>query len=158
MSNGLSTTEMKRGVEALRSGVPSTAAVKTVGSGQELLSDRFRTLLNQADREAANGRQSKGMLFRAGFGEGKSHLLTAFEHMALENSYAVSRLVISKETPLYVPAKLLVSAVENLRVPGAISPWTGRSGRTAPKTLPDRRIYRACAKPGRESAQPPALR
>lgn len=120
MTVELSHLDMKRAIESLRSGVPSSAAVDAVGSGQEQLSDRFRDLLKRADQKAAEGSQCRGLMIRAGFGEGKSHLLTAFEHIALEQSYAVSRLVISKETPLNVPAKLLVSAVENLRVPGAI--------------------------------------
>jgi hypothetical protein len=60
------------------------------------------------------------MLLRAGFGEGKSHLLTCFEQIALDAGFGVSRVVISKETPLNVPSKLLRSAVETLRVPGAL--------------------------------------
>lgn len=120
MSVDLNQLDMKRAIESLRSGVPSSAAVNAVGSGQELLSDRFRELLKRADQKASEEQQCRGMMIRAGFGEGKSHLLTAFEHIALEQSYAVSRLVISKETPLNVPAKLLCSAIENLRVPGAI--------------------------------------
>ncbi|MHC9538116.1 MAG: BREX system ATP-binding domain-containing protein [Vulcanimicrobiota bacterium] len=120
MSVDLNQLDMKRAIESLRSGVPSSAAVNAVGSGQELLSDRFRELLKRADQKASEEQQCRGMMIRAGFGEGKSHLLTAFEHIALEQSYAVSRLVISKETPLNVPAKLLCSAIENLQVPGAI--------------------------------------
>lgn len=60
------------------------------------------------------------MLIRGGFGEGKSHLLTCLEHNALDANYAVCHVVISKETPLQIPAKVLASAVENLRVPNTI--------------------------------------
>ena len=112
--------EMRRAVEAQRSGVPSAAAVRSLGSGQEALTERFRGMLETSDEVFASGNQCPGLLVRAGFGEGKSHLLTAFEHIALDSGYAVSRVVISKETPLYVPTRLLANAVENLRVPHRI--------------------------------------
>jgi hypothetical protein len=54
---------------------------------------------------------------RGGFGAGKSHLLTIFEHIALAEGFAVSRIVISKETPLYDPVKLLAGAAEAMRLP-----------------------------------------
>ncbi|HXE73507.1 MAG TPA: BREX system ATP-binding domain-containing protein [Candidatus Nitrosotenuis sp.] len=131
--------ECRRAAEALRSGVPSWAAVRVLGSGQSRLEARFLELLGRVDEEASRGRQVAGMLVRAGFGEGKSHLLTCFEHLALENNFAVSRVVISKETPLGDPARLLASAVEDLRVPGKIGrgldevavllrPRTGQAG------------------------------
>lgn len=112
--------DARRAVEALRSGVPSAAAVRALDGDQVDLHTRFHALLAAAGREAAEGRQSKGFLFRGGFGAGKSHLLTCFEQDALDAGYAVSRLVISKETPLHDPAKMLATAVEGLKVPEII--------------------------------------
>lgn len=115
----------RRVVEALRAGVPSGAAVETLGTGQSELEARYRAALADADRLADQDRQARGFLVRGGFGSGKSHLLTTFEHIALEEGFAVSRVVISKETPLHDPAKLLASAAEAIRSPGSIDRGVG---------------------------------
>jgi hypothetical protein len=107
----------RRVVEALRAGVPSAAAVSTLGTGQSDLESRYRAALADLDRMAGEDRQAAGFLVRGGFGAGKSHLLTTFEHIALTEGFAVSRIVISKETPLHDPAKLLASAAEAMRSP-----------------------------------------
>lgn len=112
------TLEARRAVEALRSGVPSAAAVRTLGSGQERLEQQFRTLLSRSEFETRA--QVPGLLLRGGFGEGKSHLLTCFERIALDGGFAVSRVVISKETPLQMPNKVLASAAETMRVPNTL--------------------------------------
>ena len=62
------------------------------------------------------------MLISGDFGAGKSHLLAHLEQIALARNFASSRVVISKETPLYDLGKVFVSAVENGKLPG-------RSGR-----------------------------
>lgn len=113
-------SDARRAVEALRSGVPSAAAVAALGGGQPRLEQRFADLLDATDAAYAGVSQQLGFVLRGGFGEGKSHLLTTFEHAALERGFAVSRVVISKETPLQDPAKLLSAAVEAMRVPQAI--------------------------------------
>ena len=112
--------EARRAVEALRSGVPSGAAARRLDSGQSALDEHFQALLGDSESEAREGRQCQGFLFRGGFGTGKSHLLTCFEQAALDAGFAVSRLVISKETPLNDPAKMLATAVEGLKVPDII--------------------------------------
>lgn len=114
----LDTLQARRAVESLRSGVPSASAVRALGSGQELLESRFRTLLSRVETESES--QVPGMLMRAGFGEGKSHLLTCFENIALDAGFAVSRVVVSKETPLQTPGKVLASASENMRLPNTV--------------------------------------
>jgi hypothetical protein len=96
-------------VESLRSGVPSQEAVRLLGSGQPQLERKFERLLEDP---------RSGLVLRAGFGEGKSHFLAYLEQLALERGYAVSRVVISKETPLYSPVRMLAAATENLRLPG----------------------------------------
>lgn len=109
--------EARRVVEALRAGVPSGAAVARLGTGQTDLEARFRASLADADRLAEQDRRQEGFLVRGGFGAGKSHLLTTFEHIALAEGFAVSRVAISKETPLHDPVKLLASAAESMRSP-----------------------------------------
>ena len=103
----------RRAVEALRSGVPNADAVIALGSGQSEIEDRFTGLLDDVagPRKGSSGRAS--MLLGAGFGEGKSHLLTHLGHLATSAGFVVSTVVVSKETPLHDPAKVLRAAVES---------------------------------------------
>lgn len=105
----------RRAVEALRSGVPSWDAVAALGSGQSEAEDRFAGLLDGAETGRAGG-----LLLGAGFGAGKSHLLTHLSALALDRGFAVSTVVVSKETPLHDPAKVLRAAVDSLVGPGRI--------------------------------------
>jgi len=107
----------RRAVEALRSGVPNADAVVALGSGQVDIEDRFTRLLEDigGPRNARPGRAS--MLLGAGFGEGKSHLLTHLGQLATSAGFVVSTVVISKETPLHDPAKVLRAAVESAVAP-----------------------------------------
>jgi P-loop Domain of unknown function (DUF2791) len=110
----------RRAVEALRSGVPNADAVIALGSGQGDIEDRFTRLLEdisgpRGGSGARHGRAS--MLLGAGFGEGKSHLLTHLGQLATSAGFVVSTVVISKETPLHDPAKVLRAAVESAVAP-----------------------------------------
>ncbi|MDQ3617062.1 MAG: DUF2791 family P-loop domain-containing protein [Actinomycetota bacterium] len=102
----------RRAVEALRSGVPSRDAVIALGSGQSDIEDRFTGLL-EAMEAPRHGHERASMLLGAGFGEGKSHLLTHLGHLATSAGFVVSTVVISKETPLHDPAKVLRAMVES---------------------------------------------
>ena len=107
----------RRAVEALRSGVPNADAVVALGSGQSDIEDRFSGLLDDVGG-SRNGRRGRAsMLLGAGFGEGKSHLLTHLGHLATAAGFVVSTVVISKETPLHDPAKVLRAAVESAVAP-----------------------------------------
>ena len=58
------------------------------------------------------------MLVAGEFGSGKSHLLGCLESQALAQNFVCSRVVISKETPLFDMDKVFRAAVENARAPG----------------------------------------
>ncbi len=60
---------------------------------------------------------TQGMLVEGGFGTGKSHLFEYLQHLALEENFICSKIVISKETPLYDPVKLYRAAAEAAVVP-----------------------------------------
>ncbi|MGI8759703.1 MAG: BREX system ATP-binding domain-containing protein [Jatrophihabitantaceae bacterium] len=104
----------RRAVEALRSGVPSRDAVAALGSGQGEIEDRVCGLL---DGTGTVRDSARGILLGGGFGAGKSHVLEHLAHLALERGFVVSRVVISKETPLHDPVKVLRAAVD-----AAVSP------------------------------------
>jgi P-loop Domain of unknown function (DUF2791) len=97
----------RRAVEALRAGVPSRDAVATLGSGQTAIEDRFASLC-----ESAAAGRAGGLLFGGGFGAGKSHLLEHLAGLARTDRFVVSRVVISKETPLYDPVKVFRAAAD----------------------------------------------
>ena len=101
----------RRAVEALRSGVPSRDAVAALGSEQSDIEDRFTGLLDTTG--TVRSTDQRGLLLGGGFGSGKSHLLEHLAHLALDRGFAVSRVVISKETPLHDPVKVLRAAVES---------------------------------------------
>jgi hypothetical protein len=107
----------RRAIEALRAGVPSRDAVAATGSGQSAIEDRFASLL-----EGAGAGNPAGLLLGGGFGAGKSHLLEHLARLALDAGFTVSRVVISKETPLYDPAKVFVAAAESAVTAGRPRP------------------------------------
>lgn len=123
----------RRAIEALRSGVPSRDAVAALGSGQPETEDRFEALLD----DAQDGR-SGALLLGAGFGAGKSHVLAHLSALALDRGFAVSTVVISKETPLHDPTKVLRAAVDTLTGPGRT---TGLVADAAAALDPDSRRY-----------------
>ncbi|MBN1188238.1 MAG: DUF2791 family P-loop domain-containing protein [Dehalococcoidales bacterium] len=109
--------ENRRAVEALRSGVPNRDAVRAMGSSQPVLEKAFKSRLQVIRDDPRPGRPSQGMLIAGGFGAGKSHLLEYFKHISLEENFICSKIVISKETPLYNPAKVFQAALESAAVP-----------------------------------------
>jgi len=117
----LTPLQARRAVEALRAGVPSHDAVAALGSLQTSIDDRFTELL---DAVADPGRVDPpgGMLIGGGFGAGKSHALEHLSARALQANFIVSKVVISKETGLHDPAKVLRAAVDEARAPGRVGP------------------------------------
>jgi hypothetical protein len=109
--------DLKRAVEALRNGVPNRDAVQFLGCGQTNVEEGFRRQLSEVEPGLQQGLQSTGMLVAGGFGAGKSHLLEYLQHIALEQNFVCSRVVISKETPLYDPVKMYEAAVESAVLP-----------------------------------------
>ncbi|MFV2019206.1 BREX system ATP-binding domain-containing protein [Micromonospora sp. LOL_023] len=107
----------RRAIEALRAGVPSRDAVASLGSGQTAIEDRFQAMCGNAADGGAGG-----LLLGGGFGAGKSHLLEHLNRLALEAGWTVSRVVISKETPLHDPAKVFRAAAESAVRAGQVRP------------------------------------
>ena len=108
----------RRALEALRNGVPNGDAVRALGCHQPAVEHRFLDLLDAVSNGLSRSRQARGVLVAGGFGAGKSHLFQYLEHLALERNYVCSRIVISKETPLYNPEQVYRAAIEAAVVPG----------------------------------------
>ena len=109
--------QRRRALEALRAGVPNGDAVRALGSMQRGVEDRFSQLLG-AVRALPEGPAPGGVLIGGDFGTGKSHVLEHLAHVALSEGFVVSKVVISKETPLHDPVKVYRAAIEQAKVPG----------------------------------------
>jgi len=108
----------RRAVEALRAGVPNRDAVEALGfDGPDVLA-RFDEGTAGLTSSVSESTQPRGMLLAGEFGAGKSHALEFLAHRALDRNIAVSKVVVSKETQLFDPAKLFRAAIDGLRVRG----------------------------------------
>jgi len=107
----------RRAMEALRNGVPNSDAVIALGCNQSEIEAKFQQQLLDTSRAIARGLQNEGMIVGGDFGSGKSHLLQYLMHYALKENFVCSKIVISKETPLFDPAKLFRAAIECAVVP-----------------------------------------
>jgi hypothetical protein len=109
--------EYRRALEALRNGVPNRHAVRVLGCGQSEVEERFRQQLRSCRDLVPTNEQAEGTLVAGGFGTGKSHLLEYLQHVAITSNFVCSRIVISKETPLYDLGKVFLAAIENAVLP-----------------------------------------
>ena len=114
---GERSVERRRALEALRAGVPNRDAVTALGSMQQGVEDHFSELSSSV-QALPDGPAPGGMLIGGGFGTGKSHVLEHLAHVALSEGFVVSKVVISKETPLFDPVKVYRAAIDVAKVPG----------------------------------------
>jgi hypothetical protein len=110
-------TEARRVIEGLRAGVPNRHVVTALGCLQPEVEGRFRRLLEATQQNVTTGPCPRGMVIEGEFGSGKSHILEYLQSLALEGNFICSRIVISKETPLYHPVRLYYSAIEAAIIP-----------------------------------------
>ncbi len=94
--------------------------MRHLGTDQRAVEKRFVDSLGQIDAERRAGRQLPGVLIGGDFGAGKSHLLEWLQHVALEQNFAVSKVVISKEAPLNQLHRIFRTAMHSLRIPALI--------------------------------------
>ncbi len=106
-------------IEALRAGVPNRAAIRLLGEHNGALVNPFLDSLGRCAQALELGRQSEGTFVWGGFGSGKSHLLGYMRELALQRNFVVSLVPISKETPMFDPARLYIAAVRAAEVQGA---------------------------------------
>lgn len=103
----------RRAVEALRAGVPNRDVVRQLKPMQPELERRFGALLQQTESNWQTGQQAEGLLLEGEFGTGKSHCLEYLRHLALENHFVCSTLVLNKEMPLHNLARIYRGCVES---------------------------------------------
>jgi hypothetical protein len=114
------TLESRMAVEALRAGVPNRAAIRQMGTEQTIIEAAFVAALEGAWTDAdpvRAGAGAHGIGMAGGFGTGKSHMLGYLAEVARQRNFVVSRVVISKETPLSHPAHIVAAALANASLP-----------------------------------------
>ena len=109
--------EARRVIEGLRAGVPNQHLVTALGCLQPEVEGRFRRMLEATQQNITAGPCPRGMVLEGEYGSGKSHVLEYLQHLALDANFICSRIVISKETPLYHPVRLFYSAIESAVAP-----------------------------------------
>jgi hypothetical protein len=109
------TIEARTAIEALRAGVPNRAAVRLMGTEEPALEHAFDQQLHLAWAEPPRARPGLGIA--GGFGTGKSHFLGYLAEVARAQGFVVSRVVVSKETPLSDPARVFEAAVRGAVLP-----------------------------------------
>lgn len=109
------TTEARTAIEALRAGVPNRAAIRQMGTEQTGIEHAFEQVLAAAWADI--GHADAGIGLAGGFGTGKSHMLGYLAEVARQQGFVVSRVVVSKETPLSHPGHVLAAALRGAALP-----------------------------------------
>jgi len=109
------TVEARMAVEALRAGVPNRAAIRLMGTEQTSIEHAFEAALSAAWADA--GPAGGGIGLAGGFGTSKSHMLGYLAEVARQQGFVVSRVVVSKETPLSHPGHVLAAALRGAALP-----------------------------------------
>jgi hypothetical protein len=106
-------------IEALRAGVPNQAAIRLLEPDEGALRQNFLDRLRLCGAALRDDEQPEGIVIAGAFGAGKSHQLGYFAILAQQENFIVSLVPISKETPLFDPARLFGAAIRAAAVPGA---------------------------------------
>jgi len=93
--------------------VPNRAAIRQMGTEQTGIEHAFEAALAAAWADAG----AAGIGLAGGFGTGKSHLLGYLAEVARQQGFVVSRVVVSKETPLSHPGHVLAAALRDATLP-----------------------------------------
>lgn len=114
--------DKRRAIEALRAGVPNRDVVRQLPPAQKDMEDKFAALLSATEKDWQDGKQATGLLIAGEFGAGKTHWLEYFRHLAFEDNFVCSQVVINKETPLSDLAKIYRACVTLAAIPGKVGP------------------------------------
>jgi hypothetical protein len=108
----------RRIIEALRSGISSREVGECFSSARPKILRELRDALERLTDE----RHSGGRIISGKYGEGKTHLLNTVAGMASRQNIVVSRITLSKETPLSSLHMLYPKVVQGTYLPGQIQP------------------------------------
>ncbi|WP_448574320.1 BREX system ATP-binding domain-containing protein [Trichothermofontia sp.] len=137
-------------IESLRAGIPTRASTRALPDLRESLIAQIAQDLSRL----ASGNPPPGRLLWGAYGQGKTHALTAVEHMALDEGFAVSRLSLSREVSCHHLFNFYGRVAIALRTPDSQVPGIQQAlDRQNPGDLVDSPIL----KPGRYVHPLPAI-
>jgi hypothetical protein len=137
-------------VEALRAGIPTRVSTRELPDLRVALTNTIRKDLEQF----AQGDRPQGRLAWGAYGQGKTHMLTTIEHVALDLGFAVSRVSLSREVSCHHLFNFYGRVAAALRTPDSKVLGLERSlNRKTGQNL----LASAIAQPGRYLHPLPAL-
>lgn len=110
--------EAVRLIEALRSGISSRHLSAIFSYGREGLLEKVQRDLDATARDES----SRVLILKGDFGEGKTHFLNVIFKRAQERNFAVSFVVLSKETPFSRLDRVYPKVVAGTYLPGEVEP------------------------------------
>ncbi|MFQ3679562.1 MAG: BREX system ATP-binding domain-containing protein [Pseudanabaenaceae cyanobacterium] len=110
----LSTFQAIAIVESLRAGIPTRLSTRFVPNVRTTVVDSI-----QQDWQASQGLWPQGRVIWGAYGQGKTHLLTQVEHLALDQGFATSRIALSKGVSGARLDILYAKLVSSLRTPNS---------------------------------------
>jgi len=122
-------------IEALRSGVPTRVTTSELPDLRPDLTENIKSdLENFSDNNIPTGRLVWGR-----YGQGKSHLLTMLEHIALDMNYAVSYITLSREVSCqnlfrFYQHVAPIIRIPDSKVPGIYNKLLGKNIKDLSKT------------------------
>lgn len=100
-------------VESLRAGVPTRASTRELPDLRVKVTDQIRKDLDNI----ITGDKPKGRIIWGQYGQGKTHMLTTIEHVALDRGFAVSRVSLSREVSCHNLLHLYARLAPVIRTP-----------------------------------------
>ncbi|MDR3364281.1 MAG: ATP-binding protein [Clostridiales Family XIII bacterium] len=105
-------------IEALRSGISSLDVGEYFSSARPAVLSEIQSALDAASETHTAG----GRIITGKYGEGKSHLLNTVFAMAHRQNMVVSKVTLSKETPMSGIARLYPKILQGTYLPGQVQP------------------------------------
>jgi hypothetical protein len=100
-------------VESLRAGVPTRASTRELPDLRAKVTNLIREDLDQI----VEGKRPSGRIVWGQYGQGKTHMLTTVEHVALDMGFAVSRVSLSREVSCHNLVHLYSRLAPVIRTP-----------------------------------------
>jgi hypothetical protein len=110
--------EARRIIEALRSGVSSFTLGQYFSSARPRILGEIEVALDSLASTSVSGSR----IISARYGEGKTHLLNTVFNMAHQHNMVVSKVILSKESPLSNLSQLYTKIVQGTYLPGRMQP------------------------------------
>ena len=110
-------------VESLRAGIPTRASTRKLPDLRASLTE----LIKQDLEQLAQANIPQGRLIWGAYGQGKTHVLTTVEHVALDLGFAVSRVSLSREVSCHQLFNFYGRVASAIRTPKSQIPGIQRS-------------------------------